>query len=104
MSFLFSYFAIGILGIVLFISIDVMGGLDDNFHTRWNGISPLKNFKEFLKEFKNDSSCLVTCSEGLKICGFIILLWPFLILITIIGLYQENKEKQEEEKENNEEV
>lgn len=96
MSFLFGYLAVGILGIVLFISIDVMGGLDDNFHTRWNGVSPLKNFKEFLKEFKNDSSCLVTCSEGLKICGLIILLWPFLILATIIELYKENKEKQKE--------
>ena len=91
MSFLFCYVMIGILGIVLFISIDVMGGLNTGSE-KWNGVNPLKRFSEFWKEFKDDSSCLVTCKEGWKILCGVVLLWPLIILIVLFELYY-NKNK-----------
>lgn len=99
MSFLFSYVAIGVLGVVLFIAIDVMGGLNQGSE-KWNGINPLKKFREFWEEFKDDSSCIVSCKEGIKICSIVVLLWPFIILAVIIGLY---KTRNTEIEENNEE-
>lgn len=96
MSFLFSYVAIGVLGIVLFIAIDVMGGLNQGSE-KWNGINPLKKFREFWDEFKNDSSCLISCKEGIRICSIVVLLWPFIILAVIIGLYKTKNNNIEEE-------
>lgn len=99
MSFLFSYLAIGVIGIALFIAIDVMGGLNQG-NEKWNGINPVRRFKEFWEAFKEDSSCIVSCKEGLKICSLVVLLWPFIIIAVIIGLY---KTRNTEIKENNEE-
>ena len=99
MSFLFSYLAIGVIGIALFIAIDVMGGLNQGSE-KWNGINPVKRFKEFWEAFKDDSSCIVSCKEGLKICSLVVLLWPLIIIAVIIGLY---KTRNTEIKENNEE-
>ena len=96
MSFLISYLTIGVLGIVLFISIDVMGGLEDN-QNRWNGINPLKHFKEFWQEFKKGSSCLVSCSTGWKIFGLVVLFWPLIILFTLFELYRSNNSNKVEE-------
>ena len=99
MSFLFSYLAIGVIGIALFMAIDVMGGLNQG-NEKWNGINPVRRFKEFWEAFKEDSSCIVSCKEGLKICSLVVLLWPFIIIAVIIGLY---KTRNTEIKENNEE-
>lgn len=99
MSFLLGYFAVGILGIVLFIALDVMGGLSEG-QEKWKGINPIYHFKDFLSEFKEDSSCLFTTKEGLMITGSIMVFWPFIILTGIIGLYVENKNNKKEEEEN----
>jgi hypothetical protein len=99
MSFLLGYFAVGILGIVLFIALDVMGGLNEG-QEKWKGINPLHHFKDFLSEFKDDSSCLFTTKEGLLITISIIIFWPFIILTSIIGLYVENKNNKKENEEN----
>lgn len=96
MSFLLGYFAVGILGIVLFIALDVMGGLNDG-QEKWKGINPIYHFKDFLSEFKEDSSCLFTTKEGWMITGSIIVFWPFIILTGIIGLYVENKNNKKED-------
>ncbi len=97
MSFLLSYFAVGILGIVLFIALDVMGGLNEG-QEKWKGINPLYHFKDFLSEFKDDSSCLFTTKEGWLITISIMIFWPFIILTGIIGLYVENKNNRKEDK------
>jgi hypothetical protein len=99
MSFLLGYFSIGILGIVLFIALDVMGGLNDG-QEKWKGINPIYHFKEFLSEFREDSSCLFTTKEGLMITLSIMVFWPFIILTSIIGLYVENKNNKKENEEN----
>lgn len=98
MSFLLGYFAVGILGIVLFIALDVMGGLNEG-QEKWKGINPLHHFKDFLSEFRDDSSCLFTTKEGWMITLSIMIFWPFIILTSIIGLYVENKNNKKEEKE-----
>ena len=97
MSFLISYLFVGILGIILFISIDVMGGLEDG-ERKWKGINPLKHFSEFWKEFKKGSSCILSCKSGLKIFGLIILIWPLIILIALFELYLINRKEEENEK------
>lgn len=96
MSFLLGYFAVGILGIVLFIALDVMGGLNEG-QERWKGINPLYHFKDFLSEFRDNSSCLITTKEGWMITLFIMIFWPFIILTSIIGLYVENKNNKKED-------
>ena len=98
MSFLLGYFAVGILGIVLFIALDVMGGFNEG-QEKWKGINPLYHFKDFLSEFRDDSSCLFTTKEGWMITLSIMIFWPFIILTSIIGLYVENKNNKKEEKE-----
>ena len=98
MSFLLGYFAVGVLGIVLFIALDVMGGLNEG-QEKWKGINPLHHFKDFLSEFRDDSSCLFTTKEGWMITLSIMIFWPFIILTSIIGLYVENKNNEKEEKE-----
>lgn len=97
MSFLLGYFAVGILGIVLFIALDVMGGLNEG-QEKWKGINPLYHFKDFLSEFRDDSSCLFTTKEGWLITISIMIFWPFIILTGIIGLYVENKNNRKENK------
>ena len=99
MSFLLGYFSIGILGIVLFIALDVMGGLNSG-QEKWKGINPIYHFKDFLSEFREDSSCLFTTKEGLMITLSIMVFWPFIILTGIIGLYIENKNNKKENEEN----
>ena len=96
MSFLFSYVAIGVIGIALFIAIDVMGGLNEG-NEKWNGINPVKRFKEFWEAFKSDTSCIISCKEGLKICSLVVLLWPLIIIAVIIGLYKTRNTNIEEE-------
>ena len=96
MSFLLGYFAVGILGIVLFIALDVMGGLNEG-QERWKGINPIYRFKDFLSEFRDNSSCLITTKEGWMITLSIMIFWPFIILTSIIGLYVENKNNKKED-------
>ena len=96
MSFLLGYFAVGILGIVLFIALDVMGGLNDG-QEKWKGINPIYHFKDFLSEFRDNSSCLITTKEGWMITLSIMIFWPFIILTSIIGLYVENKNNKKED-------